>query len=55
MGLPNGRASESQPAPADIQLMPACKRHFSALPLLTYINARCAPFLKKHHFRLGPS
>ena len=30
----------------------ACKRYFSALPLLTYENVRSVPVLAKHHFRL---
>jgi len=38
---------------ADIRVMPACKWRFSALPVLTYQNVRCAPVLENHHFRLG--
>jgi len=33
--------------------MPACERQFSALPVLTYPNVRCAPVLENHHSRLG--
>jgi hypothetical protein len=33
--------------------MPACERRFSALPVLTYPNVRCAPVLETHHSRLG--
>jgi len=31
--------------------MPACKRHRSALPVLTY--CKYATVLDRHHFRLG--
>ncbi|CCV10548.1 conserved hypothetical protein [Mesorhizobium sp. STM 4661] len=36
----------------DIQVMPASKRRFSALPVLTDPNVRSAPVLENHHFRL---
>jgi hypothetical protein len=33
-------------------VMPAFKRRFSALPVLTDPNVRSAPVLENHHFRL---
>jgi hypothetical protein len=40
----------------DIQVMPACKWRFSALPVLTYLNVRSVPVLETHHFgRCAPS
>lgn len=33
--------------------MAACKVRFSALPVLTYLNVRCAPVLENQPFRLA--
>jgi hypothetical protein len=37
----------------EIQVMPACKRRLSALPVLPDPDVRSAPVLESHHFRLG--
>ena len=37
----------------EIQVRPACKWQFSALPVLSDPNVRSAPVLENHHFRLG--
>ncbi|RWM20747.1 MAG: hypothetical protein EOR73_13130 [Mesorhizobium sp.] len=37
----------------DIQVMPACKCRFPALPVLSSPNVRSVPVLGNHHFRRG--
>ena len=50
-----GGLAANGPGVVDIQLMPACKWRFSALPVLTYRKVRSVPVLETRHFRLGLS
>lgn len=38
-------------SPAENSTIAGCKLRLSALPVLTYLQVRCAPVLKTHHFR----